>query len=163
MDTNKLTRIAMLSCLSFVGRMMFSFIPNVQPTTVIILIITLYFGVTEGILVSIISIMMSNLYLGMGIWTMAQIVSYSMVVIFFYVMTKLIPVKSDIYYSMLALVSGLVYGFFISLVQAPFFGWNVFIPYYISGIPFDISHAVGNFLFFLILHPALKTVLTKNI
>lgn len=159
MTTRRMTNIAMLSCLSFVGRIMFAFLPNFQPTTTIIIIITMYFGLSDGLLVATISMLMSNLYLGMGIWTMAQIVSYAFVVIGVHFLMKLKIRKS--YFSVISLLLGLFYGFVISLVQAPFFGWNIFIPYYVSGIPYDISHAVGNYLFFIILHPVLRNIL-KN-
>ena len=161
MNNRRIATIALLSCLSFVGRLTFTFLPNVQPTTVIILIVTLYFGVVDGVLVAVISMLMSNLYLGMGIWTIAQIVSYSIIVIVFHLLS--LNIKSDIYLSILAFISGLMYGFFISLVQAPFISWYAFIPYYISGLPYDIAHAVGNLIFFIMLHPALKPILIRHI
>lgn len=160
-NTNRITLIAMLSCLSFVGRIMFGFLPNIQPTTVIIILITLYIGFYEGLLVSAISMLMSNIYLGMGVWTIAQIVSYAIIVLFVYSMSKIIPMTSS-HFAIIAFITGLLYGLVISLVQAPFFGWISFIPYYISGIPYDFSHAIGNYLFFIILHPALKNILIKQ-
>lgn len=159
--TRRVTVIALLSCLSFVGRMMFSFLPNVQPTTVIIILITIYMGFYEGIMVATISMLMSNIYLGMGIWTIAQIVSYFVIVSFVYVLAKTFP-KSVKYFSYIAFTTGLLYGLVISLVQAPFFGWTSFIPYYFSGISYDFSHAVGNYLFFIILEPSLKNILKEN-
>lgn len=162
MSTRRITNIAMLSCLSFVGRMTFSFLPNVQPTTAIIIIITLYFGVVDGLLVAILSMLISNMYLGMGVWTIAQIASYSMIVILFHFLAKIRVKNTDNYYLTLVSISGILYGLFISLVQAPFFGWASFIPYYISGVPYDIYHAVGNYFFFIILHPALKFLFIKQ-
>lgn len=159
-STRRLTTIAMLSCLSFVGRMAFSFLPNMQPTTVIIIIITMYFGLTDGLLVATLSMLMSNVYLGMGVWTIAQIASYSVIVIAVGLLVKLnLPYR---YFGAVSFTSGLLYGLIISLVQAPFFGWVSFIPYYISGIPYDFSHAVGNLLFFIVLHPVLRGLLLKQ-
>lgn len=53
---------------------------------------------------------------------------------------------------------GIAYGLVISLVQAPFFGWNIFIPYYLSGLPYDIMHAVGNVVFFVLLYPIVMRI-----
>lgn len=151
--------IAMLSSLSFVGRIMFTFLPNVQPTTVIILLVTLYLGTVDGLLVAIISIFMSNIYLGMGPWTLAQLISFGALVTVIHLCKK---VSLDTkYYPVVALFLGLLYGFVISLIQAPFFGWISFFPYYISGLPYDFNHAVGNYVFFIILHPPLSKIL-KN-
>ena len=159
METRRLSLIAMLSSLSFVGRMMFTFLPNVQPTTVIILIVSMYLGTYDGWLVAIISILISNLYLGMGVWTLAQIVSFSVLILIVHICKKIN--LSIGYYPIVALLMGFTYGFIISLVQAPFFGWVSFLPYWISGLPYDLNHAVGNYLFFIILHPPLSRIL-KN-
>lgn len=146
----RLTLIAMISTVAYVGRIMFSFIPNVQPTTTIIILVTIYIGTIDGLLVAITTMFMSNLYLGMGPWTIAQIFAFSMIVGMFHIIKKTnLSIK---YYPVIAFFSGLFYGFVISLVQAPFFGWALFFPYWISGISFDIYHALGNYVFFIILY-----------
>lgn len=158
--TRRLMLIAMLSTMAYVGRIMFSFIPNVQPTTTIIIIVTIYIGSFDGLLVAIITMLMSNLHLGMGPWTIAQIVAFSSIVFLFHIVKKTsVHIK---YYPIIALFSGLLYGFVISLVQAPFFGWEIFFPYWISGIPFDIYHALGNFGFFIILYKPLGNILNNR-
>ena len=157
MEARRMSLIAMLSSLSFVGRMTFTFLPNVQPMTVVILIATMYLGTYDGWLVAITSILISNLYLGMGVWTLAQIVSFSVLVLIVHICKKIN--LSIGYYPIVALLMGFTYGFIISLVQAPFFGWVSFFPYWISGLPYDLNHAVGNYLFFIILHPPLSRIL----
>lgn len=159
MEARRMSLIAMLSSLSFVGRMMFTFLPNVQPMTVIILIVAMYLGTYDGWLVAIISILISNLYLGMGVWTLAQIASFSVLILIVHICKKInLSIR---YYPIVSLFMGFTYGFVISLVQAPFFGWVSFFPYWISGLSYDLNHAVGNYLFFIILHPPLSRVL-KN-
>lgn len=56
-----------------VGRLLFQFIPNIQPMTAIFLIITLQLGIFRGLLISTLSVLITNIYLGMGIWTISQI------------------------------------------------------------------------------------------
>lgn len=160
-QTRKLTAIALMSSLSFVGRMMFSFLPNVQPTTVIIILIVMYMGLYEGMMVATISMLMSNIYLGMGVWTIAQIISYAVIVLIVSFFVKKFPDYFESF-ALLAFFAGLMYGFIISLVQAPFFGWVSFIPYYISGLTYDFSHAIGNYFFFMILHKPLERILSER-
>lgn len=152
----------MLSCLSFVGRMMFTFLPNVQPTTTIIILVTLYFGLTDGVMVATLSMLISNIYMGMGVWTIAQIVSYAVVILFIYLLNRLSSNRNNIYLATLCGFTGLLYGLSISLVQAPFFGWVSFLPYYLSGVTYDLYHAIGNFFFFSLLNPVLKPLLIKQ-
>ena len=156
----RLTLIAMISTVAYVGRIMFSFIPNVQPTTTIIILVTIYIGTIDGLLVAIATMLMLNLYLGMGPWSVAQIFGFFMMVGMFYIIKKTnLSIK---YYPVIAFFSGLFYGFVISLVQAPFFGWALFFPYWISGISFDVYHAIGNYVFFIILYKPLGNILINR-
>lgn len=160
----RLTLLAMLTALCYVSRSAFQFLPNVQPVTVILIILTLTLGITDGLIVATLSIFVSNLNLGMGIWTIAQIVSFALIVVatglFIKPIYKKIPFFIMILYSV---ITGYAYGFFISAIQAPFFGIQNFWVYYFSGLSFDTLHAFGNGVFYLILAPILFPLLTKSI
>lgn len=155
--------LAILVALSVTGRILFSFIPNVQPSTTLIIITTLIFGVKFGLIHAGLSTFLSNLILGMGPWTLAQIVSYSVVVLLIGVIRLF---KHKLSHFMMALASGicgLIYGFFISLVQAPIFGFKYLWAYYLSGIPFDLAHAAGNIAFYIAIAPMLIPLLEKQV
>ena len=49
----RLAVLALLTALCHIGRIAFQFIPNVQPVTVILIIITLTMGTLDGLLVAI--------------------------------------------------------------------------------------------------------------
>lgn len=169
--TYSLTRIALLTSLVSVGRLSFSFLPNVQPMTVLLVCITLYYGWKNGLAVSFLSVVLTNIYLGMGPWTLAQFVAYAVLIGLTHLLKKSyesIPAPVlQIYVGFL----GMLYGLVISLVQAPFFGWNIFVPYYLAGLVYDLLHAGGNMIFFALLYPIVmrlfnrldqKTALKKN-
>ena len=153
----------MLVALCVVSRTFFQAIVNVQPVTAILLIITIYWGVYQGLLVSILSILITNFYMGMGVWTIAQIATYFLI-IFLTGLLKQVPKfkKSLVIQAIYAGISGLLFGFFISAVQAPFLGISAFLPYYLAGIPVDVMHAAGNIAFYLLLTPILKKLLTQT-
>lgn len=160
--TYALTRIALMTTLVSVGRLSFSFLPNVQPMTVMLVCITLYFGWKEGLAVSLLSVVLTNFYLGMGPWTLAQFVSYTVLIL----LTSLLEdsyerIPTPIMQGYVAIL-GLLYGLIISLVQAPFFGWNIFIPYYLSGLPYDVLHAIGNVAFYALLFPVIMRVFRQT-
>lgn len=161
MSTHKLTFLSLIGTLSFVMRLSFSFLPNVQPTTVIFLIITMTFGLKEGIIVSALSMILSNIYLGFGIWTIPQVVTYIIILILF----KQFQGEDEMdlpVFTALSLLSGLLYGFIISILNIPMFGVGFFLVYYLNGVSFDIAHALGNVAFSLILYPVLVPMLEKQ-
>lgn len=165
MNLNKsvrwLTTAALMSASSFTGRLLFQSIPNVQPLTTIIIICTLVFGFYFGSTVAILSIMISNLFLGMGVWTIAQIVAFLSICGITFLLKPLLNKLPLIILALYAGIMGYWFGFIISVIQAPFFGIQKFWIYYLQGISFDTFHAVGNFIFFLILYPILLPLFKK--
>ena len=77
----RLALLSILTALCYVGRMMFQFIPNVQPVTAVLIILTLTLGMTDGFIVAILSIVLTNFLLGMGPWTIAQIASFGVLIV----------------------------------------------------------------------------------
>lgn len=165
MNLNKsvrwLTTAALMSAASFTGRLIFQSIPNVQPLTTIIIICTLVLGFYFGSIVAILSILISNLFLGMGVWTFAQIAAFLSICLITFLLKKVLDKLPLLILSIYAGLMGYWFGFIISLVHAPFFGIQTFWIYYLQGIPFDTFHAVGNVIFFLILYPVLSPLLKK--
>ncbi|NLB98208.1 MAG: ECF transporter S component, partial [Lactobacillales bacterium] len=78
-DAKHIALLSILVALNYVGRVVFQFLPNVQPMTAILLILTLYLGVWDGLIVATLSLILSNMILGMGPWTFAQLFSYAVI------------------------------------------------------------------------------------
>lgn len=161
-DTRRIALLGVLTALVYTGRIFFSFLPNVQPMTTILILITLTLGTREGLIVALLSIFISNMSLGMGVWTIAQLASFSFVILMTAVLKKFYKKLPSVVMASYCGLTGMVYGLVISLVQAPFFGWASFIPYYLSGLPYDMYHAFGNFFFYLILAPILIPILLQK-
>lgn len=153
----------MLTTLCYVSRLVFQFLPNVQPVTVILLLITMLLGMKDGLIVSLLSVVISNINLGLGVWTLAQITSFSIIIILTGLINRYVSFERLPFFGMVlyAGLTGYIYGFIISAVQAPFFGIQNFWAYYLSGLPFDTLHAVGNSGFYLILAPILIPLIKK--
>lgn len=151
----------MLIALSVVGRITFTFLPNVQPTTVIIIITGLFLGPLYGVIIAVLSAVLSNLVLGMGLWTFGQIIAWAIIGVLSGLIRKYRDRIPAILLSIYAVFCGFLYGFIISLPLYLLSG--KFIAYYLAGLPFDLSHAIGNGVFFLILYPILRLLFLKNV
>lgn len=156
----RLALLSILTALCYVGRIIFQFIPNVQPVTTILIILTLTLGMTDGFLVAILSIVLSNFMLGMGPWTIAQIASFaSLIVVTGLVMKPLYKKVHKAYFVAFAFLGGILYGFIISVITVKMMGITSFWAYYVAGIPFDVMHGLGNAGFYLILEPILAPLI----
>lgn len=163
-------RIALLSVMTAlvtVGRLVFAlpFLPNIQPMTALLIIITLNIGVLDGLIVSVLSMLLTNLFLGMGPWTGMQIVSFSMIILltaFLKPFYRFGTIRNRIIYSLWALLTGFIYGWVISYLNFNLYGMSNFLVYYLNGLPFDGLHAVGNLGFFFILEPTLVPIIRQK-
>lgn len=137
-------------------------IPNVQPVTDIIMIVTLNLGIGSGIMLATLTMFISNIYLGFGIWTIPQILAYTGCVLTVAFLAKILPVRSHFWLQLvLATFLGWEYGFLVDLGMTIFGGLPAFIAYLVSSFAFDIYHALGNFAFYLILYKPVTQAL-KN-
>ena len=75
--------LGLLVAAAVVGRSLFQPLPNVQPMTVIFLLVTIHLGLRRGLIVCLLSMLITNFYMGMGIWTIAQLVSYAIIILHF--------------------------------------------------------------------------------
>lgn len=164
--TKRIIRLALLISITVIGRLLMQPIPNVQPVTVIIMLVTIYYGLFDGVTVAIGSILLSNIFMGMGPWTIGQILSYYLVALLTSLLMKYPYQKKWRYQTMvgacIAVLMGFVYGFVISVWSVFLFKMNHFWVYYLNGLSFDALHAMGNGLFYLILEPVLLKIFRKD-
>ncbi|GLO66471.1 MULTISPECIES: ECF transporter S component [Oceanobacillus] len=159
MNTYKLTLLAILSALAVGGRYAFQFLPNVQPVTAIIIVCGVLLGPLSSIIVGLLTTFLSNMLLGMGIWTIWQMISWCMIGLISGLIGKYVTKIPLWFIVTFGIFSGYLYGFVISLTTYQVTGY--FIPYYIAGLPFDTAHAIGNGIFLLLLYPIVKQLLKE--
>ena len=136
--------LGLLTALCTVLRIVKVPIPNVQPVTDILMIVTLLLGFRWGF-----SLTMSTL-----------IVSYACCMVIVIVMVTILPViRRRIWLQIgLAGLLGYLYGFIVILGMAVIGSLNGlgFWAYYVSGLPFDTYHAIGNLVFYPIVLAILR-------
>lgn len=166
---NRIALMSILIALTHIGRLSFQFIPNIQPVTTLLIIISLTIGPVEGAIIAVLSILLSNLFLGMGPWAFTQMISYIVIMIItgclrpVYAKMDKNPVSRRVIFSLYAGLTGLLYGFIISVLSAYLLDIQNFWVYYLQGATFDFMHTVGNIAFFLVLEPVLVPLIMKQL
>lgn len=136
--------VAIMTAVAVVGRMVLQAIPNVQPATFLIVITGLIFGKRIGMELGFVIALVTGLLTGFGTWTLFQIGGWVFVGAISgllgrrgYRVSKPVQVAWFI-------LSAFVYGFIASLSILLYIPLDAFIPAYISGLPYDVYHALGN-------------------
>jgi energy-coupling factor transport system substrate-specific component len=157
-----MTLIALLTALLTVGRISFAMIPNVQPNTTILILASFVLGPIQGIILAILSTITTNLYLGQGLWSIGQIVAWGLIALMSGYLGKY---RHMVPFWVLTLYSGLcgfLFGFIISIILGGIV-IQKFWPYYLAGLPFDLNHAAGNIVFFIVLYKPLIYVMERHV
>lgn len=163
----EITLIGIIAAVNIASRIALQGVPNIKPVTSIIIICVMIFGLSFGIKVTIVTTLVSNIFLGMGIWTFFQILAWivicllTQILIDFY--SKIHKEPHILVMAIFAFLMGYVFGFIVSLEKLVIGGPSLFIVYYLAGLVFDTLHAVGNFFFYLICSPILLKVFQSNI
>lgn len=166
LSIHQVTLIALLVAMATVGRLVIHPAPNVQPFTCIILFCTWYLGLADGIWVGVLGVLVSNIMLGLSPTTLAQIISYVIIIYLAWLVSRLPQWQLTLPWLVpTAVVAGFMYGLVITVIQAPILfvhlSWGVWLTYYLAGLPFDFNHALGNGLFCGILYQPFNALLLR--
>ena len=153
---------AMLGTMMFVSDILMEFLPNVHIVGALTMIYTLVYR--KSALVPIyVYVFLNGLYAGFGLWW----VPYCYLWTILWAMTMILPQKmpSKIavpIYMLVCSLHGLLFGTLYAPFQALSFGlgFDAMVAWIISGLPWDIVHAAGNFVSGVLILP-LSTILAK--
>lgn len=151
MSAKLMSRIAIMSALCVVLRMVFSSLPNVQPVTAFLLSYILYFGLAEAVLVMMLCLFLSAFLLGFGPWVFWQVTCFVLVLLLWrfvlYPLSQQFPKYQLGCQTFLVALCGLLYGVLIDTCFAYLYSmpwWS----YVLAGMPFNIAHALSTLVFF---------------
>ena len=154
-DTKHLVYAAFSVALLAVSNYIFSFIPHVEVTTFLFIVLTFYLG-KDMIMVAEVFALIHIAQYGIHYWSI------------FYLYIWLIPVlitlllkdktKSMIVYAIVAGIFGCLYGTFTVLVTFPL-GWRTTLAWWLSGLLWDVTHGICNFAVMLVLYKPINSAL----
>ncbi len=150
--------VAALAALAVVGRLAFAAIPNVKPTTDIVLFAGFALGAVPGFAVGAITALVSNIFLGQGPWTVWQMAAWGGVGVAGAGLAKLYGDR-EIGRVPLAIacgLAGLAFGAVLDLYQTTLAARQDLSTYLaVSGtsLPYNLAHVIGNVGFCLLIGP----------
>ncbi|KAB8138369.1 ECF transporter S component [Gracilibacillus oryzae] len=154
LNVHKLTFLALLSAAAVVGRVFFQILPNVQPVSAIIIITGYFLGPYYACLLAVVTVYLSNLVLGMGLWTIWQMIAWGIVGYvaglfkLYHWKRPLIPL------TLYSFFAAYLYGLILDLGTYTYSGH--FYSYFLASLPFSTFHAAGNIVFMIILYPVFQ-------
>ncbi|QXM05267.1 ECF transporter S component [Crassaminicella indica] len=150
-SVKEISLLATLSALAGVARVPFVALPNVQPTTFLVMISGYVFGPKFGFMTGAFAAFASNCFLGQGPWTPWQMLAWGLAGFSAGIFKKFFKYPSRLFFSILAFCWGFLFDYIMNLWHWLFFVYPLnlqsFIFTYINSFYFDLMHSVGNFVF----------------
>jgi energy-coupling factor transport system substrate-specific component len=157
--------VATLAALATLGRIAFAPLPNVKPTTDIVLIAGYALGGPPGFAVGAVAAIASNIVFGQGPWTPWQMLAWGMVGLLGAALARYRRPIPRLVMALICAGAGFAYGLVLNLsTWVGFAGQHTLAQYLViegEAFPFDLAHAIGNFVFFLAFGPMLIRALTR--
>ena len=158
--------MATLAALAALGRVAFAPLPNVKPTTDIVLLAGFALGGAPGFVVGAVAAVASNLVFGQGPWTPWQMGAWGLVGVFGAALGALSGRRlGRVPLAVACLVAGLAYGAILDFSIWTTFSGSHTLEQYLAlsatSLPFNIAHAAGNVVFCLAFGPAFVRALLR--
>jgi Prenyltransferase and squalene oxidase repeat len=158
--------VAALAAISVAGRVAFSPIPNVVPTTDITLIAGYTLGGAPGFAVGALSALVSNFWLGQGPWTPWQMAGWGLTGLAGAGLAALTGRRMGrLPLAVACALAGFAYGALLDLSLMVTYGGEQSLDRYLAisarGVPFNIAHAAGNAALALVAGPAMVRMLLR--
>jgi len=162
MKSSKLTiremiLFGMLGAMTFSLKVAMAALPNIEPVSLTLLIYAAVFG-WKALYPTYIYVIMEILYFGLGTWNICYLYVWPILVVVGILMKKM---QSPLSWAVVSGTYGLLFGALCGIVDIFIGGLGYAVTKWISGIPFDISHCVGNFMLALILFAPLRKLVEK--
>jgi hypothetical protein len=158
--------VASLAALAVVGRLAFAAIPNVKPTTDIVLFAGYALGAIPGFAVGAVTAIVSNIFLSQGPWTVWQMAGWGAVGVGGALLARLLHGREPNRFVLAAVcgVAGLLFGAWMDVYQWSFAArqdLDSYIAVAGTSLPYNLAHAVGNVVFCLLIGPAFLRALAR--
>jgi energy-coupling factor transport system substrate-specific component len=161
-----LALVGALAALAVVGRIAFAAVPNVKPTTDIVLFAGLSLGGAPGFAVGALAALVSNFFFGQGPWTPWQMAAWGSVGVFGAIVGRLSRGRElgRVPLAIACALAGVFFGLVMDLFQ-----WTLGEPHTVGAygaisarsFAFNTAHVVGNVVFCLLIGPAFVRALRR--
>ena len=153
----ELVVIAVLCAIAVAGRSAFFMLPQFKPVIAMVIIAGVAFGGETGFLVGAMTAFVSNMFFGQGPWTPWQMFAFGLIgflagILFHKGLLRRTPVSLVIFGGFATFI---IYGGIMNPAAVIMWQPNptpeMFLAYYLQGIPFDLMHAAATVFFLIII------------
>jgi len=157
--TRELVVLGVLTAIVFAGQIAMGFLPNIEVVTLLFILYTLVLGKKVFFIIYAFALLEGFFY-GFGMWWLNYMYVWSVQALVTLLFRKQ---TSVLFWGILSGFYGMTFG---ALCAIPYFfmgGPSAAFAYWVSGVPYDITHCLGNLVICLVLYKPVRSVLERSV
>lgn len=147
----------MLGALTFAAKVAMAGLPNIEPVSLFVMLFAVVFG-KKCVYPIYTYVIMEFLFYGLHLWSINYLYVWMILAVVAWLLRE---VNHPLLWAVISGAFGMLFGFLCVPVYIISGGPEFALSWWISGIPFDLTHAAGNFVIALLLFVPLRKLLTK--
>ena len=147
----------MLAAMTFGAKVLMSGLPNIEPVSLMVMLFMAVFG-WKGLYPLYLYVGMEILFYGPSLWNVNYLYIWLILALGAMALRR---VRNPLWWALLSGVFGMAFGLLCTPVYAVTGGFAYAVSWFLSGLPFDVPHAIGNFCIALVLFAPLRALLEK--
>ena len=157
LTVRQIVLFGMLGALIFAAKYVMAVLPNIEPVSLMVMLCAVVFGRKAAYPIAL-YVVMEFLFYGLGLWNINYLYIWAILAI---AAGQMRNVRGALPWAILSGTFGLLFGALCAPVDVVIGGFGYAIAKWISGIPFDVAHCVGNFAIALVMFVPMRSLLEK--
>lgn len=153
----EITLFAMLGAMTFGAKYVMSGLPNIEPVSLMVMVFACVLG-KKAVYPIGLYVGMEFLFYGLGLWNINYLYIWAILAAAAYLLRRM---RQPLGWALLSGAFGLLFGALCAPVDVAIGGFGYAVSRWISGIPFDVAHCVGNFAMALLLFVPIRNLMEK--
>ena len=152
-----MTLFAVLGALTFGAKYVMAALPNIEPVSLMVILFGATFG-RKALYPLYLYVVMELLFYGLGTWNIMYLYIWPLLGLLAWLLRKM---EQPLDWAVLSGSFGLLFGALCAPVDVAIGGFGYAAAKWVSGIPFDIAHCIGNFVIALMLFVPMRKLIKK--
>lgn len=157
LSVREIVLFAVLGSLTFAAKYAMSFLPNIEPVSLMVMLFAVTFG-RKAVYPIALYVAMEILFYGLGLWNINYLYIWAVLAVCAGLLKNM---THPLGWAVLSGTFGLMFGALCAPVDVVIGGFGYAAAKWVSGIPFDVAHCIGNFCIALVMFVPLRELLEK--
>ena len=155
LTVREMVLFALLGAMTFAAKYVMSFLPNIEPVSLMVMLFAVVFG-WKWVYPVYLYVVLEILFYGISLWNINYLYIWAVLAVAAYALGDM---KHPLGWALLSGTFGLLFGALCGIVDVFIGGVAYAVTKWVSGIPFDLMHGAGNFFIALVLFKPLRGLL----